>query len=184
MLSPCPKHWLSGCRVVSALTLPGSQSTRWVCAARPSVQHTNSRHGINALGLSGLSLVRVLWCLCAELSVCVKGWDSSPLLSASPNIVMLRNFQHPDGMMNSLNQPQDVIVSTHKALDLCLDWDWDYVCGNFIYAVNKSFSLSLEFGKHSVIKKDLLIIPFSKLMKLFLKALWKFITVPQKLLSW
>lgn len=97
---------------------------------------------------------------------------------------MLRNFQHPDGMMNSLNQPQDVIVSTHKALDLCLDWDWDYVRGNFIYAVNKSFSLSLEFGKHSVIKKDLLIIPFSKLMKLFLKALWKFITVPQKLLSW
>lgn len=30
-------------------------------------------------------------------------------------------LQHPDGMMNSLNQPQDVIVSTHKALDLCLD---------------------------------------------------------------
>lgn len=46
-------------------------------------------------------------------------------------------LQHPDGMMNSLNQPQDVIVSTHKALDLCLDWDWDYVRGNFIYAVNK-----------------------------------------------
>lgn len=30
-------------------------------------------------------------------------------------------LQHPDGMMNSLNQPQDVSVSTRKALDLCLD---------------------------------------------------------------
>lgn len=92
-------------------------------------------------------------------------------------------LQHPDGMMNSLNQPQDVIVSTHKALGLCLDWDWDYVRGNFIYAVNKPLSLSLESGKHSAIKKDLLVISFSKLMKLFQKALWKFITVPQKSLS-
>lgn len=55
---------------------------------------------------------------------------------------------HPDGMMNSLNQPQDVIVSTRKALDLCLDWDWDYVRGNWIYAVNKPLSSSFEFGKH------------------------------------
>lgn len=30
-------------------------------------------------------------------------------------------LQHPDAMMNSLNQPQDVTVSTHKALGLCLD---------------------------------------------------------------
>lgn len=59
-----------------------------------------------------------------------------------------KELQHPDGMMNSLNQPQDVIVSTRKALHLCLDWDWDYVCGNWMYAVNKPLSLSFEFGKH------------------------------------
>lgn len=93
-------------------------------------------------------------------------------------------LQHPDGMMNSLNQPQDVIVSTRKALHLCLDWNWDYVRGNWICAVNKHSFCHLSLGSISVVKKDLSTIPVSKLMKLFQKALWKCITLPQKLPSW
>lgn len=59
-----------------------------------------------------------------------------------------RELKHPDGMMNSLNQPQDVIVTTRKALGVCLDSDWDYVCGNSVYNVNKPLLLSFEFGNH------------------------------------
>lgn len=33
----------------------------------------------------------------------------------------VQQLQHPDGMTNSLNRPQDVIVSARKALGLCLD---------------------------------------------------------------
>lgn len=74
----------------------------------------------NASGVSGLRRGQVLQCLCSTKSL----REVMRFLTFAFSITKYSHteeLQHPDGMMNSLNQPQDVTVSTHKALGLCLD---------------------------------------------------------------
>lgn len=71
----------------------------------------------SASGESGLRRGQVLQCLCSTTSV----RQVMRFLTFVFNITKYSHteeLQHPDAMMN---QSQDVTVSTHKALGLCLD---------------------------------------------------------------
>lgn len=156
--------------------------TQWVCAVCPGIQHTKSRCGLNASGLSGV--VQVHLCLCAAPSLCAKWWDFSPLVSASPNIVMLRNFSIQMGWW-ILWINLRMLLSQLVKLFICV-WTGTGIMyveiGCMLWTSHSLCHLSLG-NIYSVTKKNLSMIPFSKLMKLFQKALWKCITVLQKLLS-
>lgn len=95
--------------------------TRWVCAVCPGFQQTETQVWIKCIwSVRAQATLRSPMSLCGTKSLC----EVMRLLTFGFSITKYSHaeeLQHPDGMMNSLNQPQDVIVSTRKALDLCLD---------------------------------------------------------------
>lgn len=121
----------------------------------------------NVSGISGLRRGQVLQGLCSTRSV----REVMRLLTFAFGITKYSHteeLQHPDGMMNALNQPQDVTVSTQSSwcvfglgLGLCV-WEFELCCEQ------DTFLCHLSLGNIPLLKKkiDLLITPFSNLMKL------------------
>lgn len=132
----------------------------WSCPTKSGQMH---------LVYQGLGEVRFS-SVCAVPSLCVKWWDFSPLLSASPNIVTLRNFSIPMGWWILWINLRMLLSQLIKLLVFV--WTRTGTMHMEIWAMlwtSHSF-LSFEFEKHSFIKKtnkpDLSVTTFSNLMKL------------------